>query len=173
MFRGASALGRPNMAIELVGLAGTLHPKPHRSRGDQESAFGLDQALVAVRTVAVVDVVGHRLLGCVPVGVVGVVDDELVDRPEVAFDPVQETGLGRGEHQLDVVGHSQGPRCGPRRRQSAVAGYGRRAAGRRASLWSPCERPGCPFPEDSALCTCLCLRHVTEHAPRPHLVCRR
>ena len=43
-----------------MGLPETLCRKRHRSGGDQESAFGLEQALVAVGTVAVVDVVGHR-----------------------------------------------------------------------------------------------------------------
>jgi hypothetical protein len=62
----------------LVGLPGTLHLKSPRSGGDQESAFGLDQALVAGRSIAVVDVVGHRSLDRVPVGVVRVVDDEPV-----------------------------------------------------------------------------------------------
>jgi hypothetical protein len=49
------------------------------------------------------DVVSHGLLERVPVGVVGVVDDELADRPEVTLDPVQEAGVGWSEHQLDVV----------------------------------------------------------------------
>jgi len=48
-----------------------------------------------VGSVAVVDVVGHRLLEGVPVGVVGGVDDELADRPGVAFDAVQEADVGR------------------------------------------------------------------------------
>src|SRR5215207_3370577 len=86
----------------LVGLPGMFDRKRHRSGGDQESAFGLDQALVAVRSVAVGDVVGHRLGERVPVGVVGVLDDELADRPEVALDAVQKAGVGRGEDQLDV-----------------------------------------------------------------------
>src|SRR5215207_10739114 len=56
---------RPGMmaanSLGLVGLPGMFDRKRHRSGGDQESAFGLDQALVAVRSVAVGDVVGHRL----------------------------------------------------------------------------------------------------------------
>ena len=86
-----------------MGLPGRLRPKPHRSGCDQEPALGLEQPLVAVGSVAVMDVVGHRLLDGHPVGVVGVVDDELVDRPEVTLDPVQEAGVGGGEHELDVV----------------------------------------------------------------------
>src|ERR1700678_2626983 len=65
----------------LVGLPGTLYPKPHRSGGDQEAALSFEQALVAVGAVAVLDVVGHRFLERVPIGGVGVVDDELADRP--------------------------------------------------------------------------------------------
>ena len=97
---------------DLVGLPGRLHPKPHGSGCDQEPAFGLEEPLVAVGSVAVVDVVGHRLLDGHPVGVVGVVDDELVDRPEVTLDPVQEAGVGRGEHKFDVVLLGPGPDVG-------------------------------------------------------------
>src|SRR3954451_23382018 len=74
------------------------------SSGDQESAFGFDQALVTVRSVAVADVVGHRLGECVPVGVVGVLDHELTDRPEVTLDAIQEAGVGGGEDEFDVAG---------------------------------------------------------------------
>ncbi len=95
-----------------MGLPGRLHPKPHGSGCDQESALGLEQPLVAVGSVAVVDVVGHRLLDGHPVGVVGVVDDELVDRPEVTLDPIQEAGVGRGEDQFDVVLLGPGPDVG-------------------------------------------------------------
>jgi hypothetical protein len=35
--------------------------------------------------------------------VVGVVDDELADRPDVAFDPVRRAGVGRDERELDVA----------------------------------------------------------------------
>jgi hypothetical protein len=49
--------------------------------------------LVAVGAVAVADVVGHRFGQLVPIGVVGVVDDELADAPEVAFDAVEEAGV--------------------------------------------------------------------------------
>ena len=61
----------------------------------RRSALGFDEALVAVGSVAVVDVVGHGFGEGVPVGVVGVLDDELADRPEVALDAVQEAGVGR------------------------------------------------------------------------------
>ena len=74
--------------LVLVGRPETFDRKRHGSGGDQQAAFGLDEALVAVRSVAVADVVCHRLGEGVPVGVVGVVDDELADRPEVAFDAV-------------------------------------------------------------------------------------
>jgi hypothetical protein len=47
------------------------------SGGDEEFAFGADEALVAVGAVAVADVLGHRCSQGVPAGVVGVVDDEL------------------------------------------------------------------------------------------------
>src|SRR3954470_18525314 len=60
------------------------------SGGDQEFAFGGDEALVAVGAVAVADVVGHGLGQGVPAVVVGVVDDELADAPEVALDAVQK-----------------------------------------------------------------------------------
>ena len=70
------------VVTRLVGLPETFDRERRRSGRDQESAFGLDQALVAVRAVAVGDVVGHRLGERVPVGVVGVVDDKLADRPQ-------------------------------------------------------------------------------------------
>src|SRR3954447_15415838 len=59
------------------------------SGGDQQLAFCGDEALVAVGAVAVADVVGHGLGQGVPAVVVGVVDDELADAPEVALDAVQ------------------------------------------------------------------------------------
>ncbi len=71
--------------------------------GDQESVFGADEALVAVGAVAVLDVVGHGFGEGVPGGVVGVLDHELADAPEVAFD-AEEARVGRGEGELDVGG---------------------------------------------------------------------
>ena len=38
---------------------------------------------------------------------VGVLDDELADRPEVTFDAVEEAGVGRRRDELDVVGCAQ------------------------------------------------------------------
>jgi hypothetical protein len=50
-------------ARQLMGHPELFGLKPHRSGGDQKAALGLDQALVAVRSVAVADVVCHRLRG--------------------------------------------------------------------------------------------------------------
>ena len=72
----------------LVGRPGLFDRKPHRSGGDQQTPLGLDKALVAVRSVAVLDVVGHGLGKRCPVAVVGVLDDKLADAPEVTFDAV-------------------------------------------------------------------------------------
>ena len=66
-------------------------------------ALGVGEALVAVWSVAVGDVSGEGQCEGVPVGVVGVLDDELADRQEVAFDAVQEADVGRGGHEFDVV----------------------------------------------------------------------
>jgi hypothetical protein len=52
---------------------------------------------------AVLDVAGQCPGEGVAVGVVGVVDDELGDREEVALDRVEVAGVGWGGHQLDVV----------------------------------------------------------------------
>jgi hypothetical protein len=46
------------------------------------------------RRVAVGDVVGDGPLGALPVGVVGVVEDERLDRSEVALDSVQVAAVG-------------------------------------------------------------------------------
>jgi hypothetical protein len=46
---------------------------------DEESAFGFEEPLVAVRSVAVGDVAGHRDAERLPVRVVAVLDDELAD----------------------------------------------------------------------------------------------
>jgi len=53
---------------------------------DAVSVFGGDEAVVAVFAVAVGDVAGERECEGVPVEVVGVGDDELADRCEVALD---------------------------------------------------------------------------------------
>jgi hypothetical protein len=49
-------------------------------------AFERGDPAVAVGAVAVGDVAGDGTLGAVPVAVVGVVRDELLDRAEVALD---------------------------------------------------------------------------------------
>ena len=74
------------------------------SCGDSVFAFEGSDPAVMVASVAVGDVVRERLLGGVPVGVVGVVEDELLDRAEVALDPVQIAAVGRGRDELDAVG---------------------------------------------------------------------
>src|SRR5207244_7342680 len=62
--------------------------------------------------VAVADVVGERVGEGVPVEVVGVLADELVDRAEGALDPVQVAGVGRGGHEFHVVGGGPGADLG-------------------------------------------------------------
>src|SRR5436190_23010532 len=74
------------------------------SCGDSVFAFEGGDPSVAVGAVAVGDVVGHGALGGVPVAVVGVVKDELLDRAEVTLDSVQVARVGRGGDQLDPVG---------------------------------------------------------------------
>ena len=66
------------------------------SGGDLVAGFEEADAFVAVRSVAVADVAGERAGEGVPVDVVGVVDDELGDREEVALDRVEVAGVGRG-----------------------------------------------------------------------------
>ena len=68
---------------------------------EDADAFG------AVWAVAVLDVAGQGPGEGVPVDVVGVVDDELADREEVALDGVQIAGVGRRGHQLDAVGRGE------------------------------------------------------------------
>ncbi len=72
------------------------------------TGFELADAFGAVRPVAVLDVAGQRPGEGVPVDVVGVVDDELCDREEVALDGVEVAGVGRGGNQLDLVGGGEG-----------------------------------------------------------------
>ncbi len=72
------------------------------------TVFELADAFGAVRPVAVLDVAGQRPGEGVPVDVVGVVDDELADREEVALDGVEVAGVGRGGNQLDLVGGGEG-----------------------------------------------------------------
>jgi len=54
---------------------------------DPVFAFEGGDPAVVVASVAVGDVVSEGALRGVPVGVVGVVEDELLDRAEVALDP--------------------------------------------------------------------------------------
>ena len=63
---------------------------------DAVSVLGGDQALVAVFAVGVADVAGEREREGVPVDVVGVADDELADRREMALNGIQVAGVGRG-----------------------------------------------------------------------------
>jgi hypothetical protein len=79
----------------LVVRLGSSDRKPHCSGGDAASAFEVCEALVSVFAVAVGDVVCEGVSEGVPVGVVGVFDDELADRQEVALDPVELAGVGR------------------------------------------------------------------------------
>ena len=54
----------------------------------------------------------------VPVEVVGVGDDELVDRPEMSVDAVEVAGIGRDRDEFDVVlGGELADVGGPVRRQ--------------------------------------------------------
>lgn len=85
--RRTNALYLPPPARLVVRL-GSSHLKPHRLRCDLAAAFEVDEALGAVRAVAVGDVVGEGVVEGVPVQVVGVLDDELTDRQEVALDAV-------------------------------------------------------------------------------------
>src|SRR3954451_12889659 len=66
---------------------------------------GLEQAdaLVAVGPVAVPDVLGQSPGKGVPIDVVGIVDDELLDREEVALDGVEVARVSRGGDELDLV----------------------------------------------------------------------
>ncbi len=76
------------------------------------AALEVCEALVAVRAVAVDDVSGERVREGVPVEVVGVLDDELADRQEVALDAVEVARVGRGRDELDVVGVGERPDLG-------------------------------------------------------------
>jgi hypothetical protein len=86
------------------------------SCGDLVFAFERGDPAVGVAPVAVGDVVGEGALGCGPVAVVGVVEDELLDRAEVALDPVLVAGVGRCRDEFDLVGGGvvADPRCSPR-----------------------------------------------------------
>jgi hypothetical protein len=66
------------------------------------AGFG-DGEAVAVIAVAVGDVAGQRVREGVAVQVVGVGDDELGERGEMALDGIQVAGVGRCGQQLDVV----------------------------------------------------------------------
>ena len=72
-------------------------------------AWRLRVCVVAARRgVAVLDVSGERVTESVPVEVVAVFADELVDRAEGALDAVEEARVGRGRDELDVVGLGEG-----------------------------------------------------------------
>src|SRR4051795_4196686 len=86
--------------------------KRHESGGDLVSAFEVGEALVAVGSVAVADMAGERERERVPVEVIGVFDDELADRQEVALDAVEVAGVGRRRHELHVVGVREGADVG-------------------------------------------------------------
>jgi hypothetical protein len=73
------------------------------SGGDAVSGFGGGVSLVAVVCVAVADVAGEGVAERVPVEVVGVADDELAERGEVALDRVEVAGVGRRRDKLDPV----------------------------------------------------------------------
>ena len=91
------------LVVRLVSLGRVWHG----SGCDLAAAFEGDEALVAVFAVAVEDVAGEGVREGVPVEVVGVLDDELADRQEVALDAVQIAGVGRRRDQFDVVGVSE------------------------------------------------------------------
>ena len=65
------------------------------SCGNPVSLFGGGDSLVAVVAVAVADVAGERVAEGVPVEVVGVGDDELGQRGEVALDRVDQPDPAR------------------------------------------------------------------------------
>jgi hypothetical protein len=87
-----------------------LHRELHRSGGDHELALG--DAAVAVGAVAVPDVGGECVRERVPVEVVGVVDDELGDWPEVRLDPGEVAGVGGQGDELEVVVVGEGANVG-------------------------------------------------------------
>src|SRR3954453_2688452 len=80
--------------------------------GDLVAGFEDAEAFVAVWAVAVADVAGERPGEGVPAEVVGVVDDELVDREEVALDGVEVAGVGGGRDELDPRGGGEGADVG-------------------------------------------------------------
>ena len=96
----------------------TLHPKrlhrlgSERQRGERllfgaaaQPLLGFDLALGSrFGCIAVPDMLGHGEAEARPVEVVGVLADELVDRAEMALDPVQEAGVGGRGDELDVAG---------------------------------------------------------------------
>src|SRR5215216_596488 len=82
------------------------------SGDDLVSGFEEADAFVAMGAVAVADVAGERPGEGVPVDVVGVVDDELADREEVALDGVEVAGVGGGRDELDPRGGGEGADVG-------------------------------------------------------------
>jgi hypothetical protein len=87
-----------------VGLLGTLHRKRHQSGGNERLRLRCGEPLVAVRTVAAADVADKREADGVRVEVVGVVEDERLDRAEVALDP----GLADAIERLLIVRRAGG-----------------------------------------------------------------
>jgi hypothetical protein len=91
----------------------------HRSGGELEPGVGFGGAVFASDggfgfatlalggAVAVTDVPGERVPEGVPVEVVGVLADELVDRTEGALDSVEIAGVGRRRDEFDVLTAAQ------------------------------------------------------------------
>src|SRR4051812_45336561 len=82
------------------------------SGGDLVTRFEDADAFGAVGAVAVLDVPGQRPGEGVPVEVVGVVDDELGDREEVALNGIEVARVGRGRNELDAVAGGVDPDVG-------------------------------------------------------------
>src|SRR5713226_9253744 len=111
----------PGRLDQLVRSLVTLHRKRvHRSGGELELGCGLGGSALSPLggfefaagafggAVAVADVLGECGAEGVPVEVVGVLADELVDGAEGALDPVEVASVGRGRYQLQVVGGRPG-----------------------------------------------------------------
>jgi hypothetical protein len=83
------------------GPSRNVSPKHHGS-AHPPLPLEIGEPSVAVGPVAAADVPDHRERDLVPALVVGVLDDELLDRPEVALDAAQVAGVGGSRDQLDV-----------------------------------------------------------------------